>query len=181
MNNNNIVFIFGTPETDLALTPEIPRLLKLACYIPLDEILVKCQPRVIRYLMDEDWVVRCWGCHRLLTEFAYPYNFCGPPKFNHPIIFLCCSHNCQAFLKYFKTAKKCDKCNQEFIPGANKLPGNSSAADNNNSICPSCWFNEWSQKLSARISLAIMDTLNILITTNITNFTILNKCHTINK
>ena len=172
MNNNNIVFIFGAPETDLALTPDISRQIKLACYTPIDGIVDKYQPRIIRYLIDEEFVLRCWGCHRLLTEFAYPHNFGGPPESCHPIIILCCSHSCQSFIKYYRTNTICSKCQNEYIPGAYYLPLNSSAC------CPSCWFTEWSTELSDRL-LQVMSH-NSLVTTNIIQFAVLNKCRELN-
>jgi hypothetical protein len=177
MNNNNIVFIFGTHETDLALTPDIPRLLKLACYVPLDGIVDRCQPRVIRYLMDEEWILRCWGCHRLLTEFAYPHNFCDPSKSCQPIIILCCSHSCPEFVKFYKTSMTCMECNTEFIPSVTKLDGQ----QNGDKVCPNCWFARWTQDLSARLSLVISTYHNQLNTNNIIRFAILNKCRRINK
>ena len=176
MNNNNIVFIFGAPDTDLALTPDIPRQIKLACYIPIDGIVSKCQPRVIRYLMDEEWILRCWGCHRLLTEFAYPHNFAGPDtnSYIQPIIILCCSHSCKSFIKYYRTTTICSKCQHEFIPGAYNLPLNSSAC------CPSCWFTEWSNELSDRLAQVISYKHNSLVTNNIIQFAVLNKCRELN-
>lgn len=177
MNNNNIVFIFGTPETDIALTPHIPRLLKLACYVQLDGIVTRCQPHIIRYLMDEEWILRCWGCHRLLTEFAYSHNFGGPPESCQPIIILCCSHSCPEFIKFYKTSVICTKCNKDFIPSATKLDG----LQGGDCVCPDCWFSGWTQYLTARLSLALSPYHNLLITNNIIQFAIINKCHSINK
>ncbi len=175
MNNNNIVFIFGAPETEIATTQDIPRNVKLASYIHVDKILDKCRPLYVRYLLDEEWILRCWGCHKLIVEFAYPHNFAGEDS-TSPIIILCCSHSCSAFIKYFKSISTCKSCNKEFIPRCPKIP-----VVNNEFICPSCWFKNWSQKLEYDVINALNNKYNILITQNIIKFAILNKCYLLNR
>ncbi len=142
--NTHTVFIFGAPDINLdsELENNISEVVKLEFYKPINEIHKYFKkPMVVRYLKDSESVVRCWGCHQLITDYAYPHNFTGRQQ--EPVIVLCCSHLCDKFIKYYKKSVRCYECECEFIPHF--------VLQNQINICPVCNNKSWSNKLKSSL------------------------------
>lgn len=145
--NKYVVFIFGAPDPILEESKdEIPMIVKLEYYNTTNEIhKYYKQPMIVRYLINSEFVIRCWGCHKLITDYAYPHNFTSRQQ--NPVIVLCCNHLCEQFISYYKKSIACICCGCEFIPHA----ANHLDSAQNPEICPICKYKSWSSQLKFKV------------------------------